>query len=326
MNKALVLGAALAVAVAVTVGGAGCNLSNEDLEFLYALPSREILQARAPGEGAGMGTSEGALGQRRDALSVGDASEGYKLTVGAAGEFNKLVFGVLDIVEKVRRLRPTERTLDRRVWGPFDDEHDKDKQARLIIERAFEADGTPSYTWGVEFRRKSGTGDWLAGVEGFFAATKDVRKGTGSFSFEAERLRDAGLQGPDDDPNVQKLEFDYATDEEPVEIGVRLVTAESVGHSAAAYAQDGSGAVRTLITANVGGTPAQEQLYIDSRWVAGGAGRADMEITGGDLGPSRVTAIECWDAQGKVVYARPWEFFKPDVGTVNDCAVPPATP
>ena len=320
MNKAIAFCAALAVAF----GGWGCNLSNEDLEFLYALPSRETLQARAPGDGTG--TSKGALGQRRDALAVGDDSEGRKHTVGAAQSFNALVFGVLDVVEKVRRLRPSERTEDRRVWGPFDDDHDKDKQVRLIIARSIESDGTLSYEWRVEFRRKSTGGDWTAGVEGFFAATKDVRRGSGSFSFDALRLRDAGLQGPDDDPNLHKLEFDYVTDEEPVEIGVRLFAAEGMGTSAASYASDGSGAVRTLITANVGGTPAQEQLYIDSRWVADGAGRANMEITGGDLGQSRVTAIECWDAQGKVVYARPWELFKPDVGNVNDCAVPPATP
>jgi hypothetical protein len=49
---------------------------------------------------------------------------------------------------------------------------------------------------------------------------------------------------------------------------------------------------------------ANELLNVQSRWLPVGAGKASVVVTGGDLGPRQVAAVECWDpALATVFYA-----------------------
>jgi len=45
-----------------------------------------------------------------------------------------------------------------------------------------------------------------------------------------------------------------------------------------------------------------ERLEVQSRWVAPGAGKASVVVTGGSLGQKSVGAIECWDPAKRVVF------------------------
>src|SRR4051794_1016053 len=96
----------------------GGNFSNEDLEYLNALPTREALASKLPGTGTSSGSG---LAQRRDRLSVGDPSQLYLDTQKASTDFNNGLDGLLSLLENIRTVPPTTRELDRRIWGPFPD-------------------------------------------------------------------------------------------------------------------------------------------------------------------------------------------------------------
>ena len=67
-----------------------------------------------------------------------------------------------------------------------------------------------------------------------------------------------------------------------------------------------------------------EDVVIDSRWNATGAGRADIDFTGGDL-PSDiplVDAVECWGTDFAQSYYSDSAEFSPTVGVESVCVYP----
>src|SRR6202042_3828169 len=88
--------------------------SNEDLEFLYALPDRDTLHANVPGEATSTNTTQ-------QPLSVGDDSQTYANTKLQTDQFNAFLDDVLDGLDNIRQIPPTTRLDDGRIWGPYDD-------------------------------------------------------------------------------------------------------------------------------------------------------------------------------------------------------------
>jgi hypothetical protein len=63
-----------------------------------------------------------------------------------------------------------------------------------------------------------------------------------------------------------------------------------------------------------------EDAVVRSRWLSTGAGRADVRLSGGDLGSTQVTASQCWDATfGEVYYSDSAGFVAPS-GAETECA------
>ena len=64
-----------------------------------------------------------------------------------------------------------------------------------------------------------------------------------------------------------------------------------------------------------------EDVSVDSRWNAGGAGRADITIAGGDLPASVpiVDATECWGTDFAQAYYSDTVGFAPTAGDVSAC-------
>ena len=50
-------------------------------------------------------------------------------------------------------------------------------------------------------------------------------------------------------------------------------------------------------------TAANETLSLHSRWMETGAGRTDIQVTGGDVGTAVDTSSECWDSNFFSVYS-----------------------
>jgi hypothetical protein len=70
-------------------------------------------------------------------------------------------------------------------------------------------------------------------------------------------------------------------------------------------------------------TSARESVAITSRWRATGAGRADIDLSGGDLidaGFESVTAVECWGTSFSRVFYKDSVEFQPTEGNESDCA------
>ena len=122
----------------LVAAASGCGTwSNDDLVFLYALPSKDKLQANVPGTG----TTQQGLGTRRDGLSLNGPSGTFERTKKAATEFNGGLLKLLGLVDTVRKLKPSHRTEDSRTWGPYSDASMGDREARLVITRREDASG-----------------------------------------------------------------------------------------------------------------------------------------------------------------------------------------
>jgi hypothetical protein len=66
---------------------------------------------------------------------------------------------------------------------------------------------------------------------------------------------------------------------------------------------------------------AAEDAVIRSRWLADGAGRADVRLSGGDVSTTvSVTASECWDDGFAVVYYGDSVGWLPTEGSQSSCA------
>jgi hypothetical protein len=66
--------------------------------------------------------------------------------------------------------------------------------------------------------------------------------------------------------------------------------------------------------------PAAEDGVIRSRWLNDGSGRADIRLSGGDLGSANVTASECWDVNFLESYYTDSANFLPTAGDVATCS------
>ncbi|MBX5483766.1 MAG: hypothetical protein IRZ16_18230 [Myxococcaceae bacterium] len=332
MNRALCAGI-LAAAIAA---GSGCGgtWSNEDIVFLYALPKKEALRANVPGADQTASTQNG-LQSRKDPLAVGDASRAYAETKLKAQELNSSLLTILEVVEYVRRQSPSQRGEDFRQWGPWADEKDRTQQIRLVIRRFLTA--PVHYEWSIDVKRRTEPEDaWLQAIHGSYEPTDDVRRGSGTFSLDAARVREAGFMGATDDGQLQYLEVNYQTGGDP--IAVELLLDAKRAHLEYEYEEhsDGSGRLSFDLSANwIPTGSALETLWVTSAWAASGAGRADYHVYGGNTpggAVDKATALaageECWDESFRTAYYH--EVFDSDGdgtpgtvhGLVTHCAVP----
>jgi hypothetical protein len=88
---------------------------------------------------------------------------------------------------------------------------------------------------------------------------------------------------------------------------------------------DGAGELQFTLRADIDRrTGALEAAAIDSRWLASGAGRADAQYSGGDLGALQVSALECWDTAFRRVHYADSSGWQPAEGDPAACALPAA--
>jgi hypothetical protein len=294
----------------------GGNFSNEDLEYLNALPSREALASKLPDRGASSG---GGLAQRRDRLAVGDTSQLYADTRKASTDFNNALDGLLSLLENIRTVPPTTREPGRRTWGPFVDRNHPGNDVRFVMDR----DGG-FFDYRLQFKPSSaGAGEWWSFLEGSFKADAGIRIGEGDLHLfiadaVAKGLNVGNLKG------LSRLDIGYqnkmlpsraemifsAPPTPPATTGpeVRYTYRELPG---------GFGEMRFLLKdtdAVPGGL--REDVEITSRWTPDHGGVATFVILRGDLQGAGYK--ECWDAQNKLTFAkRSWELF--GIGLASDC-------
>lgn len=299
------------------VAACGGNLSNDDLEFLNALPERQDLASKLPG--GERSVSAGSLRQRSDLLAVGEASQLYADTRKASDEFNAGMDGLLTLLEEIRKLPPTTREPELRVWGPWADRDHPGHEVRFVMQR-----GAGRFDYLLQYRPQgSGEEGWWSALEGSFQADGGLRKGEGSLRFllkevKAHGFNVGGLAGLD------LLELVYQTRALPISVLVRFVPASPQTASEVLYAYreipgglGEMGFVLRDVDVIAGGQ--KEDLAILSRWTKDRGGVGIVAVTGGDV-PFGLTAtqVECWDASFRVSYMkRSWETT--EVGNASAC-------
>jgi hypothetical protein len=280
----------------------GCgNYSNEDLEFMNALPEGDALRAEMPAVSP--------------ALSPEDEAELSKMTHDTTRGFNALLGGLVNIVDLVRSLPPTSRTRDSRTWGPFDPDRRKlinrDWVTRMIMRRNLENPQQFDYEISVH---KIGNGDldWPVLIRGWFLAGQSARRGRGHVELVTAGPRAGGMDLTELGM-LDHLEIDYDTSDDS-RVTVDMTITNMLGplqteptmviYSYLANAA-GQGEMTFDVFGNLFGTAAIEHMNVTSRWRSSGEGRAQATIVSGDgMG---LQQTQCWSSSFEQTYNdKPW--------------------
>jgi hypothetical protein len=311
MISSSVTRAAVALAVlALAPGTSGCgNYSNEDLEFMNAIPQRQDLSVEVP---------------ERAAVLIAGAAESWQITWKVTVSLNLVADAFLSLIEAIRSYYPSSRDGAVRIWGPFPDKNN----AGWRIEFRMVKIGDTQFDYGLHMLPPpgvtlSGGGSDTAIITGYFLAGGGVRRGVGQLIVSLDEARAAGVRVPGktpDDPGLEKLrrlEIDYDTQDlvRRVDMDIRNVPpADPTMESEMAtyhYQNDGgTSAMQFTFLQNAVDGPLIETLDIQSRWLERGEGRAMLTVTAGDGAGS--TVVECWNQVFRSTYLdRSWDPFGP---------------
>jgi hypothetical protein len=290
----------------------GGNWSNRDLEFVNALPRPAELRSKLPDTAQNKEPLSG-VSTRRDGLQVGDPSKSYQDARRAQRDFNNLIDYCLNVIETVRKLAPTQRTSDSRIWGPYPDEKNPGYEIQIGI-RQRSAD---TFSWAVQVRPKGG--EFFDVLTGDYQATDSVKRGRGTLALHLAQVRgklklDDGLEA------IDEITVGYISDTFPkrVEMLFTFAPGNASGLSQIGYTYreqaDGSGAMRFLQRSTSTDITA---LEIDAFWVPTGAGRVVGRVLEGTYAGAALA--ECWDTSFIVTYFTEAWAGGQSSGSASDC-------
>lgn len=290
----------------IFVAGAACAPESESTEadIATALPTAEQLRIKLPANSAAA-----------QARAPGETSKWYVATRDVTRTLNGGTAWVLGLVHLIVQFPATSVDGDTSVWGPHSDALDPSEWKLSVT-----ALGDGSYDWKLESRSKTQANAVFETLtHGNAVPSVPAGRGTGTFTvdFDAARRvdptsRDAGVMTATYDLSARHLEIDAETPDE----SQQLVAT----HYEYDEADDGGGSMLLSLTGDTedeGALP--EVALVHSRWLATGAGRADVRLTSGDL-TAEVTASECWSTMFARVYYTDSAEWQPTEGDVSACA------
>lgn len=254
------------------------------------------------------------------ARAVGDLAVYYAATRNVTRAFNGGSAWVLTLVHTIVQFPVT--TVDGNVytWGPWSNALDP---AEYKLEVTALADGTFDYQ--LSGRNKSNPG---AAFEVVIDGHADPRPGplSGNGSFLLDFDAGARVNPVDNAGDRGTISAGYDLAQRHLDLAIdsvddrgEVVSADYAYNETAA----GGGDMVFVYTTDAGGTPAEEQATLRSRWLPTGAGRADARLSGGDL-QDGATASECWSDAFRRVYYTDSVIFSPTEGDPTACAFPTA--
>ena len=273
------------LAAAALLAGCG-NYSTEDLEFLEATPTRQVLQLSLPGPavpaaGAQAAVACGPLGE----ASGWTQARAIGVTVNAGLDW------ILRVVDHLRAADPSHRARDERGWGPFPDSRHPGVESRIRLTRTFAGD-LPTYHFFFESRRG---GDWQALITGDFVGAWAAR-GHGTVTLHFGAIRALGVNDSAADPDGD-VPIAYDRRGDPRTLGLTIPGAGGFGLLDFPYTwsswSDGEGSFDYAVRDAAG-----NRVVWHARFSAAGAGRGDVTIFPANPPPASYTLRTCWDPAG----------------------------
>jgi hypothetical protein len=302
---------------AATLGACG-NYSNEDLEYLNAVPAAQDITAEIP-----------------RAIMPANEAELARLTHDTVNVFN----GSLDFLKAadvIRTYPPTSRIANGRIWGPIPMDDHPGWQWRFVVTRSPEAPDRFAYAFEVQ-RVGANADDWAGFIKGWFVAVNGVRKGNGHFEMVTNELMAANFpleRNVLKDEMLKELKVDYSTETFPTNVSMSLTvyTNVSLGLFDTFFTieityeaqESGQGAIEFEASDSNGNS-----FLVVSRWLASGRGRADETVTAGPLVGLPVeqrTRTQCWNDSFVEVYDHtPWDPQNMDLNSGDPSLCPEIT-
>lgn len=316
----------------------GCMLEKRDdgEEYREAVPQREAVLVAGPESDAELGSGTQALqgtthaqAERRP-LARGEYAKWYAFTRVVRGSVNLVTAAVLGSAWAIVHSEPTSIENGQAVWGPYTDALEP-VTYRFRVTRVAEGE----YDYVLDGRPKTSTSDadYLTVLSGRGYGKHHADHGQGEFTIDLDAARALDPFAHQEDSGtvriVHHLPADIARDGGalPREIVAEVrpdpaLNPESFRVESVANV-DGTGSLHVDALGDVDDSKATqlEDIVIDSRWRADGAGRADIVIAGGDIPPElgTVTAVECWGADFRSSYYSDSVDFAPTEGDASAC-------
>jgi hypothetical protein len=298
--------------------GVGCSAVGDP--FVAALPTREAIAIRVPGDSPG-GTSAAS----QQAL-LGAQADFYTLTRQISFQVNGSAATLLTMIEKAVASPPTTQSGTHTFWGPFTDALSP-MTVMLAVNRVSGDDymfflggkpkGAPDSVdftglmGGTSHRVDAahGSGQIDVNFTGMNALDPTVNRATGILSIVHDNTAD---------PRTVEAHFGNFLDGKP---GSTPLNA----HYQYTERADRSGTFKFLLLTNFDTDPQNvlEVAEVSSRWLGSGAGRADLVAMGGSLPAGVVVrAAECWSASfARTYYTENVDPAKTE-GAASACALP----
>jgi hypothetical protein len=331
------LGCRFGVATLLSASLSACMLEKQDdaEEYREALPLREAVVVAGPEADAAGHTSTASAENTRRALATGPLggakyAKWYGFTRAVRGGVNLVTAQVLGSVWALVHVEPTQVRDGEATWGPYTDALEP-VTYRFRVTRVAQAE----YDYVLEGRPKASKsdGEYRAVLTGHGYGKRHQQHGQGDFLIDLSAAHDLDPIAHQDDSGSVHIVHDLPRDIGDGGSGLPRTIVASVEPDPAVNREsytvtstaelDGTGSLHVDAKSDVDDSKATqlENVAVDSRWRADGAGRADIGIDGGDIpaDPGSVSAVECWGADFARTFYSDSIGFEPTAGEASAC-------
>jgi len=308
-----------------------CTLDKKEDEadaFREAVPEQQSVALSGPDAHASSATASASPSRRTLGTAPSTAyAKWYGFTREMRNGVNRVTAGVLGGVWTILHVPPTTIAKDSAAWGPYTDELEP-VTYRFRITRI----GRDEYDYTLEGRPKASNdeADFRSVLTGHGYGKPHALHGQGEFTIDLDVAKALDPLAHASDSGTVHIAYDLPHDflEQP-DFLPRSITAKVDPAGDAEYTVeslanvDHTGSIHVDAHVDIAESKDTllEDVVIDSRWQPTGAGRADIDFTGGDLPASvpMVDAVECWGTDFVQSYYSDSVNFSPTVGTESAC-------
>lgn len=321
MRKAMVI---LGLATLTGTAATGCIVQEptEDADkFREGIPSQNEVKLEEPVASEGAATPQGfdlGMGLQDDGNDTAYATY-YRFTREMFDGVNLGTAAILGSIWIIVNYPPTTLDEEEAIWGPW-------TEALSPAEYRFRATevAEDEYDYALEARAKDSddawTPVWLG--QGFGNDHPDHHAGWFELDFDAANEVDPTRLNADEESGKVRVEYDLRSHPTTIRAYMTDPASDAWFDILVTTNRDGGGRVDIDALDDIDDLmTAKEDIAMRSRWIATGAGRADVTIAGGDLPEGTVVkASECWSSSFERVYWTDNVGIEPEEGTVNACA------
>jgi hypothetical protein len=312
---------------ALLVGAQGCVLQSAADKFREPIPAASDAQLALPGSAVNGSSTQSAHVRIQGGGGGGGGASNAWLYTFTRDISDGVDFGTVAILGTIVAITdnpPTTIDATHATWGPGSGSALDPITWKLVVtevadkEYDYEIDGRPHLS--------TSDADWqkiLTG-HGFGKASPNYRSGWFQIDNDVYNTLDPSRATS---TGSVKVTFDART--LPATIDAHLTTNDGTGQwyeIDVTHLQGGAGTVDLTALADIS-TPkdgSNENVSMYSRWDTTGAGRADLQFSGGDLKAQTAQASECWSDTYQETYYTDDVNYRPTSGSAAACAFPTA--